>query len=119
MLRRGEVRWTRLSPVEGHEQDGNPRPFLIVSDDRYMLARKLVVGFPLTTNDRLKYPLAVEIPSVTGRRSFALPGQIRTLALTRFGTVLAVATEGEMEACFRAMMQICGRVPPMKVHNDG
>lgn len=119
MLRRGEVRWARLSPIEGHEQAGNPRPVLIVSDDRYMLARRLAVGFPLTTNDRLKPPLAVEITSVKDRRSFALPGQIRTLAVSRFGTVLAIATEREIEACLSAFLHICGRAPARTADNDG
>lgn len=61
-MRRGEVRWARLGPIEGHEQDGH-RPVLIVSDDRYMLTRNLAIVFPLTTNDRLLAPLAVELPS--------------------------------------------------------
>ncbi len=116
-MRRGEVRWARLSPVEGHEQRGH-RPVLIVSDDRYMLSRKLAIVFPLTTNERLKLPLAVPLPSVSGGVSFALAGQIRTLAVTRLGPKLGVVTEREIDACFTAMLHICGRVPPQMADND-
>jgi mRNA interferase MazF len=121
VLKRGEVRWAWLSPVEGHEQAGH-RPVLIVSEDRYNVARRLAVVFPLTTNERLKPPLSIELAPIRGRRSFALPGQIRTLAVSRFGPVLAVATESEIEACFSAMLHICGRrpkAPTSGVANDG
>jgi mRNA-degrading endonuclease toxin of MazEF toxin-antitoxin module len=50
-MRRGEVRLGG-PPVEGRERAGH-RPVLLVSDDRYAIARKLAVVFPLTTNDRL------------------------------------------------------------------
>jgi mRNA interferase MazF len=117
-MRRGEVRWAQLGPIVGHEQDGH-RPVLIVSDDRYMTARKLAIVFPLTTSDRLKAPLAVELPSFTARRSFALPGQIRTLAVARLGAVLGVVSEREVERCLDAMMHICGRLPARRADNDG
>ena len=117
-MRRGEIRWARLGPVQGHEQDGH-RPVLLVSDDRYMAARRLAIVMPLTTNDRMKPPLAVELLVHTDRRSFALPGQIRTLSVSRLGAVLATASDREMNACLDAMLQICGRTPPRRADNDG
>jgi mRNA-degrading endonuclease toxin of MazEF toxin-antitoxin module len=106
-----------LSSVEGHEQAGH-RPVLIVSDDRYTMARKLAIVFPLTTNDRLKRPLTVELPSLTGRRSFALPGQVRSLSVTRLGNALGTVTAREIDACLTAMLHICGRVPKRTADND-
>lgn len=117
-VRRGEVRWARLGPVEGHEQDGH-RPVLIVSVDRYMAARKLAVVLPMTTNDRLKEPLAIELRSFAAARSFALPGQVRTLSVTRFGSVLGVVADREIDECLSAMLHICGRAPARKADNDG
>lgn len=117
-MRRGEVRWAQLSPIEGHEQAGH-RPVLIVSGDRYMEVRKLAVVFPMTKNARLKHPLAVELPPIQGIRSFALPGQIRTIAVTRMGTVLTTVSEREIDACLSAMLHICGRLPERRADNDG
>lgn len=117
-MKRGEVRWARLSPVEGHEQAGH-RPVLIVSDDRYMQRLKLAVVFPLTTSARMLPPLAVELLVQTDRRSFALPGQVRALAVTRIGALLATASEREMTTCLDAFLHLCGRAPAWKADNDG
>lgn len=117
-MRRGEVRWAHLGPVVDHEQAGH-RPVLIVSDDRYMASRKLAIVFPLTTSDRLQAPLAIELPSLVGRRSFALPGQVRTLAVSRLGSVIGMAPRQEIDACLSAMLHLCGRLPARMADNDG
>lgn len=117
-MRRGEVRWATLNPVVGHEQAGH-RPVLLVSDDRYMVSRGLAVVMPLTTNDRMKLPLAIELLAHSDKRSFVLPGQVRTLSVSRLGAVLATASPREMDACLDALMQICGRTPPRRAQNDG
>ena len=117
-MRRGEIRWARLTPTEGHEQAGH-RPVLIVSEDRYIAARKIVLAFPLTTSTRIAAPIAIELLVHSDKRSFALPGQVRTLSVSRLGSLLATATEREMDACLDAFLQICGRRPPMRAHNDG
>lgn len=123
-MQRGEVRWARLGPIVGHEQDGH-RPVLIVSDTRYAVARRLVVVIPLTHSERLKFPLAVELSSLEQvsagvvRRSFALPGQIRTLAVQRLGASLGQVEGGEIDLCLTAFLQICGRIPPRRADNDG
>lgn len=119
-MRRGEVRWAQLGPVVGHEQDGH-RPVLIVSDDRYTTSRRLAIVFPLTTSDRIKAPVSIELPSVTsatGRRSFALTGQVRTLAVQRLGGVLAEVTDRELGSCLDAMLWVCGRRVPVRGQND-
>lgn len=117
-MRRGEIRYADLRPVVGHEQDGH-RPVLIVSRDEYMQLRGLALVFPLTRNDRLKSPVAVELAAMDQRRSFALPGQFRAISTKRLGRLVRVASESEIDRCLDALMTFCGRMPVRKAENDG
>jgi mRNA interferase MazF len=103
--RRGEVWWTNLSPVRGHEQAGR-RPVLVVSDDAYnRSALSMAFVVPLTRTLR-SWPSRVRIdppeggvtaPSelmcdqlraVTAERLERRLGMVRAEALERVATIL-------------------------------
>lgn len=72
----GEIVWVDLDPTVGHEQRGH-RPVLVISATVVNKSTAIVV--PLTTSDRPR-PVKHEIRG-TGRRSYALADQVRTLDL--------------------------------------
>lgn len=80
----GAIVWVTLEPVRGREQGGH-RPVLIVSSAGYLDAvTTLVIGLPITTNDR-GWPnhIRVEGPSGLDRPSWIRTEQPRTLTRER------------------------------------
>lgn len=117
--KRGDVVWARFdAQTEGHEQRG-PRPVLVLSVDGFNAKMQLVVCICLTTKSKYQSPLEVEVSVTAGKRSFALPGQVRTFSVRRLGAVIGRVSEAEIQACLDALMKLCGRAIPMKADNDG
>lgn len=112
-MKRGEVRWIDLKPTVGREQTGH-RPALIINTEADIAARQLAVIMPLTSSSWRKPPHAIELSNVGKRRSFALPGQIRTVDAKRLGVVLATVGERDIDRCLDALLTICGKIPPMR-----
>ena len=116
----GDVYWADLDPTVGHEQAGR-RPVLVVSEDRYNGRSGMVVMVPLTTKGRLPPPLALGLGTIGGEReSFALPAQVRALSVSRLRQRIEGGRLVDVERCLDALLQICGRRPPIAGSaNDG
>ena len=79
------VWWVELAPVRGSEQDGI-RPCLVVSPDETNSTLPVSTVVPLTTRRR-NYKTRVKLSSManhTGRVSYAIIDQIRTVSHGRF-----------------------------------
>lgn len=121
MVKRGGVYWAALDPVVGHEQAGM-RPVLVLSEDRFNARTRTAIVVALTTKDKWLPPLQLDLGHVAGNRSYALPGQVRTLSVKRLNLKALGSVSGEkVEACLDAMLQLCGRstVQARKADNDG
>ena len=86
ILHRGAIHRVRLSPGEGHEQQGQARPCLVVHRESLRQVGTAIV-IPLTTQrPRAGYPLTVHLPAGTGGNPvecWARITQIRTINATR------------------------------------
>ena len=86
ILHRGAIHRVRLSPGEGHEQQGRARPCLIVHRESLRQVGTAIV-IPLTTQrPRAGYPLSVHLPAESGGNPvecWARITQIRTVSATR------------------------------------
>ena len=113
-LLRGEIRWVNIEPanqVVGHEQ-GNRRPALILSNDRFNAASQLVIvaliGSSAANRTRATaVPIqSVEMPNTP---SWVLTEQIRTLSERRIGDLIGMMSDDEfeevLESIFRLMYQ--------------
>ena len=109
-LLRGENRWADIEPaslVVGHEQ-GNRRPVLILSNDRFNARSQLVIAAAITSRGANR-PIAVRIKSVQmPQESWVLPEQVRTLSHQRIGTLVGTMSESELEMVLRAIFLIIG-----------
>ena len=93
-MRRGDVVWVDLDPVQGSEADKR-RPAIVVSNDganrtAQNLGRGVVTVVPVTSQTGRVYPFQVLLPA----RSCGLPKaskaqaeQIRSVAMQRIGSV--------------------------------
>lgn len=82
---RGEVWWVNLNPTKGREQRGS-RPFLVLSHDALNHGpAELLIGTPITTNDRA-LPTRVRIDPPEGgltEVSYVMCDQVRTIGRVR------------------------------------
>jgi mRNA interferase MazF len=87
-IKRGDLFWVDLDPVEGSEQAGR-RPVLVIQNDIGNEFSPTVIIAPLTTRSFTReYPTNVRVPkSVSGLKedSTALLSQIRTVDKKRLG----------------------------------
>lgn len=82
LYQRGEVYWTELDPVRGHEQ-AKTRPCAILSDTLINQRRGTVVVVPLTTTSQPAVPpILVAIPSM-GAEAKARTEHIRSVDKSR------------------------------------
>ena len=113
-LLRGEIRWVNIEPasqVVGHEQ-GNRRPALILSNDRFNTASQLVIVALIGSSESNRTrATAVQIRSVEMpiTPSWVLTEHIRTLSAQRMGDLIGVMSDDELadvlEHIFRLMYQ--------------
>lgn len=86
MANRGEIWLADFEPVRGHEQ-GRQRPALVLSNNEFNNgAAGLVVVVPLTTTERLRIPMRVQISPPEGglrERSWALCEAVRSISTDR------------------------------------
>ena len=110
-LLRGEIRWVNIetvSQVVGHEQ-GNRRPALILSNDRFNAASQLVivalVGASASNRARAT---SVQIRSVQMpvTPSWVLTEQIRTLSAQRMGELIGMMSPDELEEVLEHVFQL-------------
>ena len=111
-LLRGEIRWARIEPasqVVGHEQ-GNSRPILILSNDRFNTNSQLVVAALITPRrPPANSSVSVPIRSVQMREpSWVLTSQIRTLSAQRINDLIGTVSDEELMAIYRAIFRLFG-----------
>ena len=107
ILKRGEIYRVRLDPTEGHEQQGNARPCLVVHRNSLRNSGTAII-VPLTTKKpKTKFPLTVHLPAGIGgnaRASWAKITQIRVVAETRFTEPpIGQLSEGELKSVKEAL----------------
>lgn len=84
-----ELFWADLNPAVGSEQGGHSRPVLIVSNDGFNRAFKVVTVLPITKlagKHRQVFPFEVLLPAGSAGNeldSIIMPHQIRTISKTR------------------------------------
>lgn len=102
---RGDVYWTQLDPVQGHEQ-AKTRPCAIVSDTLINQRRGTVVVIPLTTTPAAdRFPLLVTMPSM-GANAKARTEHIRSVDKSRLGRLEGILSEQDMDALGRAIAKV-------------
>jgi len=83
---RGEIWLADFEPVLGHEQ-GRQRPALVISNDQFNNGpAELVIVVPMTTTERARMPLRVQIDPPEGglrERSWALCEAVRSISTSR------------------------------------
>ena len=85
-MKRDEIYWTRLDPVEGSEI-GKTRPCVIVSDDLRNAILETVVVCPLTRVIRLHWQTRLKIVA-GGKDADICADQIRVVSKRRLGKKL-------------------------------
>jgi mRNA interferase MazF len=98
-IARYSIWWVELSPTRGSEQDGT-RPCLVISPDEINTVLPVSIVVPLTTKER-KYPTRVRLSStvnLTGKISYAIIDQIRTVSHRRFKTLIGTINPKEIQS---------------------
>jgi mRNA interferase MazF len=107
-VRRGEIRWTDLEPVRGHEQ-GGLRPVLVLSQDVFNERSGTVIAVAITSQpQRAGFPLTMEIPAVLPKPSWIKISQVRTLSVDRLGDRLAELSPEEVDQVVYGLNEIIG-----------
>lgn len=104
-MRRGEVRWVDLDPVQGAEA-AKRRPAVIVSNDganatAARLGRGVVTVVPVTSNTTRVYPFQVLLEAATTgleQDSKAQAEQVRSVAVERIGDRIGALTAEHLQA---------------------
>lgn len=102
---RGQVYWTQLDPVKGHEQ-AKTRPCAILSDTLINQRRGTVVVVPLTTTPAADFfPLLISMPSM-GASTKARTEHIRSVDKSRLGRLEGALSEQDMDELGRAIGKV-------------
>ena len=102
---RGEVYWTQLNPVVGHEQ-AKTRPCVILSDTAINQRRGTVVIVPLTqTPQPEQLPLVIALPSM-GLPTKARTEHIRSVDKTRLGRLEGALSDDDMDKLGAAVAKV-------------
>ncbi|MDE2937688.1 MAG: type II toxin-antitoxin system PemK/MazF family toxin [Chloroflexota bacterium] len=109
-LLKGEIRWVAIEPasqVVGHEQ-GNNRPALILSNNRFNDFTDLVVVALITSTPQVAGNLySLEIHSVNmPRPSWVLVSQMRTLSARRIGELIGTVDNEELNRVHTAILRL-------------
>ena len=102
MVRRGDVFYARLNPVEGSEQQGT-RPVVVVSRNAINENSPVIIIVPVSTrkSKRKVYPSQVILKAGDGdlpMESVVLGEQVRAINKTRLGERLGHLSESAMRA---------------------
>jgi len=100
-MRRDEIYWTRLDPVEGSEI-GKTRPAVIVSLDVLNHLLDTVVVCPLTTVLRPRWRTRLTV-TCAGEKADVCTDQIRVVSKRRFGKKLGKLSPRDAAALRRLL----------------
>ena len=106
-MKRGDVYWVRLDPIEDSEQAGT-RPVVIVSRDAINHYSPVVVICPFTDASHVtrRYPIDVQVAAPEGglsKDSVVLTGQVRAVGKHRFGGYMGTLGAETMRAIDQAL----------------
>lgn len=108
--KQGEIWWTDLEPVRGHEQ-GKKRPCLVVSDDAFnAIPHGLVWVVPVSSGPR-RHNLTVEVTPPEGGlkvSSVVLCHQLRTVSIERLGKRAGAVSPVTMREVMRRLAMVLG-----------
>ena len=115
MVKRGEIYFAQLNPVQGSEQ-GGCRPVLIVQNDIGNSHSPTTIVLAITSQiDKARLPTHVSIAkheSGLERDSVILAEQMRTIDKSRLKSKVAVLNASQMMQVNRAMAVSVGLVKP-------
>lgn len=81
---RGEIIKVNLNPTQGREQQGEARPCLILTNNKFNLKRKgIVTVSPITNTIKPEVKTLILLPSNMGVTGSVVAEQIRTLDLSK------------------------------------
>ena len=105
-MKRGDIHWARLDPVEGCEMS-KTRPCVIVSRDELNAALPTVVICPLTSALRPKWRTRLQV-RCGGHKADICAEQIRTISKTRLGVCLGTLSKVEATALRTLLSEMYG-----------
>lgn len=105
-MKRYEIYWTRLDPVEGSEL-GKSRPCVVVSRDALNAVLPTVVVCPLTTVLRPHWRSRVQVTS-TGKPSDVCADQIRVVSKSRLRARIGTLARDEAAALREVLAEMYG-----------
>ncbi len=103
-VHRWDVFWADLEPGVGHEQKGAHRPVIVVSNDGYNAAFRMVTVVPATKLEhkvRRVYGFEVLLPKGTltaQHASIAMPHQVRSISSLRLVEKIGVLGDARQQA---------------------
>jgi mRNA interferase MazF len=105
-MKRGEIYWARLDPVEGSEMN-KTRPCVIVSRDELNAVLPIVVVCPVTSALRPKWRTRLQV-RCDGRKADICAEQIRTIAKARLGDRIGELSKTEGAALRELLSETYG-----------
>jgi mRNA interferase MazF len=105
-VKRGEIYWCRLDPVEGSEM-AKTRPCVIVSLDVLNAVVPTLVVCPLTSVPRPRWRTRLQV-TCAGRKADVCADQIRTVSKTRVAGKIGVLSPKDAKALRQLLSEMYG-----------
>lgn len=106
-ISRGDIFWTDLNPVRGHEQAGL-RPILVISHDVFNARSGTVIALAITSQpQRAGFPLTLQLESVRlPKSSWIKISQIRTVSTERLDRRIGTASAEELDHIIEGLLEL-------------
>ena len=107
---RGEIYWTDLNPVRGHEQAGH-RPVVIISHNVFNERSGTVIAMAITSQpQKAGFPLTYELTSGDlPKQSWVKMSQVRTLSVSRIGERIGQVDPEDIGRLIEGLNEIIAR----------
>jgi mRNA interferase MazF len=106
-VKRSDIYWCRLDPIEGSEMS-KTRPCVIVSLDALNKTLPTVVVCPLTSTIHKDWRTRIKIDCV-GQRAEICADQIRSVSKSRLGKKIGAISRKEASALFELLTEMYGQ----------
>ena len=103
-IKRGEIWWIRLDPIQGHEIK-KTRPCVVLTDDIINELRKTVVVVPLSSSAQPHPPITVSI-LCQNKTAVAVIDQIRSVTKQRLISKIETASRADLQKIIEALSSI-------------